>query len=93
MNFFLKFGMKQFFLWEKGGILMPAIGILSLYTYFVAFDLWFRLRTILPKDIQSFPREKWGAFQGGGKINRIMHYCIGNHNNSKETRKKIPASP
>lgn len=89
MNFFFELWNEAIFLWEKGGILMPAIGILSLYTYFVAFDLWFRLRTILPKDIQSFPREKWGAFQGGGKINRIMHYCIGNHNNSKETRKKF----
>ena len=89
MNFFFEIWNEAIFFWEKGGILMPAIGILSLYTYFVAFDLWFRLRTILPKDIQSFPREKWGAFQGGGKINRIMHYCIGNHNNSKETRKKF----
>ena len=63
MNFFFELWNEAIFLWEKGGILMPAIGILSLYTYFVAFDLWFRLRTILPKDIQSFPREKWGAFQ------------------------------
>ena len=62
MNFLFEIWNEAIFLWEKGGILMPAIGILSLYTYFVA--LWFRLRTILPKDIQAFPREKWGAFQG-----------------------------
>ena len=73
MNFFFEIWNEAIFLWEKGGILMPAIGILSLYTYFVAFDLWFRLRTILPKDIQSFPREKWAAFQGG-KIN--VESCI-----------------
>ena len=75
--------------WQKGGILMPTLAILSLYTYYIAFDLWFRLKTIIPRDIQSFPREKWGAFRGGGRINKIMHYCMGNHQDSKETQKRF----
>lgn len=75
--------------WEKGGILMPTLAILSLYTYYIAFDLWFRLRTILPRDIQSFPREKWGAFRGGGRVNKIMLYCMASNQNSKETQKRF----
>ena len=75
--------------WEKGGILMPALAALSLYTYYVAFDLWFRLRSIIPRDIQSFPREKWGAFKGGGRINQIMHYCLSDHRDAGETKKRF----
>ncbi|MBT7651084.1 MAG: MotA/TolQ/ExbB proton channel family protein [Opitutae bacterium] len=75
--------------WQKGGILMPVLAVLSLYTYFIAFDLWFRLRTIVPRDLKSFPRERWGAFQGGGRVNQVMKYCIGNHHNKKETRKRF----
>ena len=68
---------------------MPTLSVLSIYTYYIAFDLWFRLRTITPRDLQSFPREKWGAFLGGGRINRIMHYCMADHKNSKETQKRF----
>jgi biopolymer transport protein ExbB len=75
--------------WEKGGILMPALAALSLYTYYIAFDLWFRLRSIIPRDLQSFPREKWGAFQGGGRINQIMHYCLSDHQDAGETKKRF----
>ena len=75
--------------WEKGGILMPTLAVLSLYTYFIAFDLWFRLRAIVPRDLQSFPRERWGAFQGGGRINQIMHYCLSDHQDSRETKKRF----
>jgi biopolymer transport protein ExbB len=75
--------------WEKGGILMPALAALSFYTYYIAFDLWFRLRSIIPRDLQSFPREKWGAFQGGGRINQIMHYCLSDHLDAGETKKRF----
>ena len=75
--------------WEKGGILMPTLAVLSLYTYFIAFDLWFRLRAIVPRDLQSFPRERWGAFKGGGRINQIMHYCLSDHQDSRETKKRF----
>ena len=68
---------------------MPVLAVLSLYTYYIAFDLWFRLRIIVPRDLKSFPRERWGAFQDGGRVNQIMQYCIGNHDNKKETRKRF----
>ena len=68
---------------------MPALAALSLYTYYIAFDLWFRLRSIIPRDLQSFPREKWGTFQGGGRINQIMHYCLSDNQDAGETKKRF----
>ena len=65
---------------------MPVIGCLSLYTYYVAFELWIRLRSVIPKDLKAFPRERWGAFQSGGRVDRIIRYCIAEHNDPKETR-------
>ena len=75
--------------WEKGGSLMPIIGLLSIYTYCLAFDLWFRLRTVIPKDLKAFPRERWGAFEGGGRVDRILRHCLGNHRDPKETRRRF----
>ena len=89
MNLIFDLWEQAITLWQKGGILMPTLAALSLYTYFIAFDLWFRLRNILPKDIKSFPREKWGAFQDGGRVNHVIRYCIGNHNDRNETKKDL----
>ena len=89
MNPILDLWSQATLVWEKGGMLMPALGILSVYTYFIAFDLWFRLRIVIPRDLHSFPRERWGAFQGGGQINQIMRYCIANYQDSKETKKRF----
>ena len=36
---------------------------------------------------QIFPREKWGAFQDGGRVNHVIRYCIGNHNDRNETKR------
>ena len=89
MNQILDLWKEASLVWEKGGILMPTLSALSLYTYYIAFDLWFRLRTITPRDLQSFPREKMGCILGGGRINRIMHYCMADHKDSKETQKRF----
>ena len=80
---------KETMAWEKGGFLMPVLGLLSFYTYYLAFDLWLKLRSVIPSEIKAFPREKWGAFKGGGRVNDIMRYCIGDHANAKQTRKKF----
>ena len=68
---------------------MPVLGLLSLYIYYLAFDLWLRLRTVIPSDIKAFPRERWEAFKGGGRVNEIMRYSMGDHGNSKQTRRKF----
>ena len=75
--------------WEKGGSLMPIIGLLSIYTYSLAFDLWFRLKIFTPNDLQAFPREKWGVFEGRGRVDRIMKHCLAHHRDPQETRRRF----
>ena len=36
---------------------MPALGILAIYLYYLAFDLWLRLRAVIPSDLRAFPRK------------------------------------
>ena len=64
MNPLVEFIDQANFVWVKGGSLMPALGLLALYLYYLAFDLWLRLRAVIPSDLRAFPREKWGAFKG-----------------------------
>ena len=89
MEVILEFWKEASLAWQKGGFLMPVLGLLSLYTYYLAFDLWLRLQTVIPSDLKAFPREKWGAFKGGGRVDGIMRYCMGDHGDAKETRKKF----
>ena len=89
MDLILEFWKEANLAWEKGGALMPILALLSLYTYYLAFDLWLKLRAVTPSDLKAFPREKWSAFKGGGRVNEIMRYCMGNHGNAKQTRKRF----
>jgi biopolymer transport protein ExbB len=89
MEALLDFWREANLVWAKGGTLMPVLGLLSLYTYYVAFDLWLRLRMVIPTDLKAFPREKWGAFKGGGRVDRIMRYCMSDHQSQKETRRRF----
>ena len=68
---------------------MPALGLLALYLYYLAFDLWLRLRAVIPSDLRAFPREKWGAFKGGGRVDRIIRYCLADHSDPEETRRRF----
>ena len=68
---------------------MPALGILALYLYYLTFDLWLRLRSVIPSDLRAFPRERWGAFKGGGRVDRIMRYCLADHSDGEETRRRF----
>lgn len=89
MNPLVDFMNQAGFVWEKGGVLMPALGILALYLYYLSFDLWLRLRSVIPSDLRAFPRERWGAFKGGGRVDRIMHFCLADHRDRKETRRRF----
>ena len=77
------------FVWEKGGTLMPALGVLALYLYYLTFDLWLRLRGVIPADLRAFPRERWGAFKGGGRVDRIMRFCLADHSDRTETQRRF----
>ena len=89
MNPLVEFLNQANFVWEKGGTLMPALGILAIYLYYLAFDLWLRLRAVIPSDLRAFPREKWGAFKGGGRVDRIIRYCLADHNDREETQRRF----
>ena len=89
MNPLVEFLNQANFVWEKGGTLMPALGILAIYLYYLAFDLWLRLRAVIPSDLRAFPREKWGAFKGGGRVDRIIRYCLADHSGREETQRRF----
>ena len=40
MNPVIEFMDQAKFVWEKGGTLMPGLGLLALYLYYLSFDLW-----------------------------------------------------
>lgn len=89
MNPLVEFLNQANFVWEKGGTLMPALGILAIYLYYLAFDLWLRLRAVIPSELRAFPREKWGAFKGGGRVDRIIRYCLADHSDREETQRRF----
>ncbi|MEK9772048.1 MAG: MotA/TolQ/ExbB proton channel family protein [Opitutae bacterium] len=89
MDPLIEFMDQASFVWEKGGALMPALGLLALYLYYLSFDLWLRLRAVIPTDLTAFPRERWGAFKGGGRVDRIIRFCLADHNDREETRKRF----
>lgn len=68
---------------------MPALGLLALYLYYLAFDLWLRLQAVIPSDLTAFPRERWGAFKGGGRVDRIIRYCLADHSDREETKRRF----
>ena len=72
---------------------MFALLGLSLYLYFLGFELWLRMNAVIPRDLRSIPRERWGAFQGGGKVDQIIRHCVTSNQNKKETRKRFHSSP
>ena len=87
MELILEFWKEANLAWEKGGFLMPVLGLLSFYTYYLAFDLWLKLRSALLKS-RHFP-VKNGVHSREVDVNDIMRYCIGDHANAKQTRKKF----
>lgn len=89
MNLLTEFYQQALFVWEKGGGLMFALLGLSLYLYYLGFELWLRMKTVIPKELQSIPREKWAGFQGGGRVDQVMRHCMANHKNRDETRKRF----
>ena len=68
---------------------MFALLGLSLYLYFIVFELWLRMKTVIPKELRSIPREKWAGFQAGGRVDEVMRHCLANYQNRNETRKRF----
>ena len=89
MNPLIDFVQQALFVWEKGGALMFILLTLSLYLYFLSFELWFRMKAVIPRDLQSIPRDRWAGFQGGGRVDQIIRHCLAGHQNRTETRKRF----
>ena len=89
MNLLTDFYQQALFVVEKGGTLMFALLGLSLYLYYLGFELWLRLRSVVPNDLQSIPRDRWAGFKQGGRVDQIMRYCLADHQNREETRKRF----
>ena len=65
MNLLTDFYQQALFVVGKGGDLMFALLALSLYLYYLGFELWLRMRSVVPNDLQSIPRDRWAGFKGG----------------------------
>ena len=89
MNLLTDFYQQALFVVEKGGTLMFALMALSLYLYYLGFELWLRMRSVVPNDLQSIPRDRWAGFKQGGRVDQIMRYCLADHQNREETRKRF----
>ena len=89
MNLLTDFYQQAIFVVEKGGTLMFALLALSLYLYYLGFELWLRMRSVVPNDLQSIPRDRWAGFKQGGRVDQIMRYCLADHQNREETRKRF----
>ena len=89
MNLLTDFYQQALFVVEKGGTLMFVLMALSLYLYYLGFELWLRMRSVVPNDLQSIPRDRWAGFKQGGRVDQIMRYCLADHQNREETRKRF----
>ena len=89
MNLLTDFYQQALFVVEKGGTLMFALLALSLYLYYLGFELWLRMRSVVPNDLQSIPRDRWAGFKQGGRVDQIMRYCLADHQNREEPRKRF----
>ena len=89
MSLLTDFYQQALFVVEKGGTLMFALLALSLYLYYLGFELWLRMRSVVPNDLQSIPRDRWAGFKQGGRVDQIMRYCLADHQNREETRKRF----
>ena len=89
MNLLTDFYQQALFVVEKGGTLMFALLALSLYLYYLGFELWLRMRSVVPNNLQSIPRDRWAGFKQGGRVDQIMRYCLADHQNREETRKRF----
>ena len=89
MNLLTDFYQQALFVVQKGGTLMFALLALSLYLYYLGFELWLRMRSVVPNDLQSIPRDRWAGFKQGGRVDQIMRYCLADHQNREETRKRF----
>jgi len=91
MNLPPSFWQQALDVWEKGGSLMPALALLSIYAYYVAFDLLFRLHAMLParrnpKDIADLATN---PDHTKGRLRSILSHCLERTNDLEQVRRRF----
>ena len=91
MNATQSFWQQALDVWEKGGSLMPILAALSVYAYYVGFDLWFRLRTMLPsqRDGKLIAGMAADPEKAAGRLHLLLRHCLGRKHDRDETRRRF----
>ena len=77
--------------WQQGGNLMFPLFLLSMYAYYVAFELFFRLRRMLPDGLRkASPGHLVSKPETvGGVLGEILAHCLASDNDRVETRRRF----
>ena len=77
--------------WQQGGTLMFPLFLLSMYVYYVAFELFFRLRRMLPDDVRkASPSHLVSKPEAvGGVLGEVLAHCLASDNDRVETRRRF----
>ncbi len=91
MNVTPSFWQQALDVWEKGGSLMPVLAALSVYAYYVGFDLWFRLQAMLPsrRDAKTIVHVAANPGKAVGRLRSILSHCLEKRHDRKETRRRF----
>lgn len=91
MNATKSFWQQALDVWEKGGSLMPILAVLSVYAYYVGFDLWFRLRTMLPsqRDGKLIVGMAADPEKAAGRLHLLLRHCLERKHDQDETRRRF----
>ncbi len=77
--------------WQQGGQLMLPLFLLSLYAYYVAFELFFRLQRMLPSEARKASPasllQKPEAI--GGALGEVLLHCLAAGSDGEETRRRF----
>ncbi len=91
MNVTPSFWQQALDVWEKGGSLMPVLAALSVYAYYVGFDLWFRLQAMLPsrRDAKTIVHVAANPGKAVGRLHSILGHCLEKRHDRDETRRRF----
>ena len=91
MNVTPSFWQQALDVWQKGGSLMPVLAALSVYAYYVGFDLWFRLQAMLPsrRDAKTIVHVAANPGKAVGRLRSILGHCLEKKHDRDETRRRF----
>ncbi len=77
--------------WQNGGTLMLPLFFLSLYAYYVAFELFFRIRRMMPAEARVHsPSDLLAQPESvGGYLGKMISHCLAKGNDREEARRRF----